>query len=488
MKQKLAVANALLPEPGPARARRADGRRRRRRARRDLGDPARAAARGAGRRSSTSYLDEAAACDRLVYLDDGTRRRERDARRAARRACRSSSIAPGATTPRAIARAARALPYVAGARASGRLRARRGARATRRRASAAVLRDLVGAARRRTLRRAAAARHGGDAARASRGAAARHERADHPRRTGSPSASATSPPSTLSTSRSSPGSIFAFLGANGSGKSTTIRMLIGLLEPTAGAITVDGVDVIRAAAPRARPHRLHGAEGQPLPGSVAARERRVLRRPLRPRRRRSRAALGRAARALRPRRRRKASSPRICPPASASAPASRSRRCTGRACSSSTSRPPASTCTAAASSGSVIQEEAARGVTVFVTTHFLEEVDYCDWVCVHRRRPAHRERDARGAAPALLRRLPHRRSTAPGDGAPRGARAVGSPTRRIAGIDGDASASRSARWRRRSLGRSARRWDGRLPEAQVRIADAPMTDVFRPCARGRPRA
>jgi ABC-2 type transport system ATP-binding protein len=40
------------------------------------------------------------------------------------------------------------------------------------------------------------------------------------------------------------GSIFAFLGANGSGKSTTMRMLIGLLTPTAGKIVVDGVDVI----------------------------------------------------------------------------------------------------------------------------------------------------------------------------------------------------------------------------------------------------
>src|SRR5947209_18876512 len=41
-----------------------------------------------------------------------------------------------------------------------------------------------------------------------------------------------------------PGTIFAFLGANGSGKSTTIRMLIGLLKPTAGTVEVDGVDVI----------------------------------------------------------------------------------------------------------------------------------------------------------------------------------------------------------------------------------------------------
>ncbi len=29
----------------------------------------------------------------------------------------------------------------------------------------------------------------------------------------------------------------------------------------------------------------------------------------------------------------------------------------------------------------LIQDEAHAGVTVFVTTHFLEEADYCDWVC-----------------------------------------------------------------------------------------------------------
>lgn len=39
------------------------------------------------------------------------------------------------------------------------------------------------------------------------------------------------------------GEIFGFLGANGAGKSTTIRMLIGLLEPTSGQAKVGGYDV-----------------------------------------------------------------------------------------------------------------------------------------------------------------------------------------------------------------------------------------------------
>ena len=39
------------------------------------------------------------------------------------------------------------------------------------------------------------------------------------------------------------GEIFGFLGANGAGKSTTIRMLCGLLEPTSGTAIVAGQDV-----------------------------------------------------------------------------------------------------------------------------------------------------------------------------------------------------------------------------------------------------
>lgn len=43
------------------------------------------------------------------------------------------------------------------------------------------------------------------------------------------------------------GEIFGFLGANGAGKSTAMRMLCGLLEPTSGEAWVAGYDIFRHA-------------------------------------------------------------------------------------------------------------------------------------------------------------------------------------------------------------------------------------------------
>jgi ABC-2 type transport system ATP-binding protein len=43
-----------------------------------------------------------------------------------------------------------------------------------------------------------------------------------------------------------PGEVFGLLGPNGSGKTTTIRMLCGLLAPSAGSATVAGIDVAQA--------------------------------------------------------------------------------------------------------------------------------------------------------------------------------------------------------------------------------------------------
>ena len=37
-----------------------------------------------------------------------------------------------------------------------------------------------------------------------------------------------------------PGRVTGLIGANGAGKSTTLRMLLGLSEPTAGSVTTGG--------------------------------------------------------------------------------------------------------------------------------------------------------------------------------------------------------------------------------------------------------
>lgn len=44
------------------------------------------------------------------------------------------------------------------------------------------------------------------------------------------------------------GQIFGILGPNGAGKTTAINMVLGLLEPTSGSITVNGLEVSKHLA------------------------------------------------------------------------------------------------------------------------------------------------------------------------------------------------------------------------------------------------
>lgn len=67
------------------------------------------------------------------------------------------------------------------------------------------------------------------------------------------------------------GSVFAFVGRNGSGKSTTIRMLLGLLPPTRGEATILDYD-IRHLTPEARARIGFLTEEHQLYGWMSVRE------------------------------------------------------------------------------------------------------------------------------------------------------------------------------------------------------------------------
>jgi ABC-2 type transport system ATP-binding protein len=176
-----------------------------------------------------------------------------------------------------------------------------------------------------------------------------------------------------------PGTIYAFLGANGSGKSTTIRMLIGLLTPTAGTVRVDGVDVV--ATPRRVRDRI-GYMGQrvSLYQGLSVRENVEFYAGLH----------GLAGEALETRwgelreRFALASAEGERPenlPAGIRQRAGLALAMLHRPRVLFLDEPTAGV--DVDSRGlfwDVIQDEAGGGATIFVTTHFLEEVNYCDWV------------------------------------------------------------------------------------------------------------
>lgn len=67
------------------------------------------------------------------------------------------------------------------------------------------------------------------------------------------------------------GEIVGLLGPNGAGKTTTINMILGVLEPTAGTIRIEGEDIIRQRA-RALEWTNFAAVYAPLPGNLTVRQ------------------------------------------------------------------------------------------------------------------------------------------------------------------------------------------------------------------------
>jgi ABC-2 type transport system ATP-binding protein len=64
-----------------------------------------------------------------------------------------------------------------------------------------------------------------------------------------------------------PGEILGLLGPNGAGKTTTINMILGVLEPTAGSIAIDGCDLARRRR-QALGRTNFAAVYAPLPGNL----------------------------------------------------------------------------------------------------------------------------------------------------------------------------------------------------------------------------
>ncbi len=272
-----------------------------------------------------------------------------------------------------------------------------------------------------------------------------------------------------------PGSIFAFLGANGSGKSTTIRMLIGLLEPTAGSIEVDGIDVITQPR-KVRDHIGYMGQKVSLYRGLSLRENVEFYAGLYGL---AEAELERSWGALRER----FSLAETEREKTEDLPAGIRQRA-GLALS--ILHQPRVVFLDEPTAGvdvhnrglfwELIQDEAQAGVTVFVTTHFLEEVDYCDWVCF-----IDAGRLIADAAPEALRqRYSYGYRVAievAADQRRRASALLGATGRRV--DEDEAGLHLSVPALDADVLTLLERFAGAHPQARVQIEQAQMTDIFR---------
>lgn len=64
-----------------------------------------------------------------------------------------------------------------------------------------------------------------------------------------------------------PNEIVGLVGPNGAGKTTTINMILGVLEPSSGTISIDGIDLAKRRS-QALQHTNFAAVYSPLPGNL----------------------------------------------------------------------------------------------------------------------------------------------------------------------------------------------------------------------------
>ena len=171
------------------------------------------------------------------------------------------------------------------------------------------------------------------------------------------------------------GEIFGFLGPNGSGKTTTIRMLCGLLTPDDGEGTCLGYDMRRDAAAIKREvgymtQRFSLYEDLSIRGEPRLRRADV-------RRRRAQADDRTHARPARPRRRDGAARRNAVGRMEAAVGAGRVHAALTASCCCSTSRPPAWIRKRAATSGRRSTSSPPKGITVLVSTHYMDEAERC---------------------------------------------------------------------------------------------------------------
>jgi len=67
------------------------------------------------------------------------------------------------------------------------------------------------------------------------------------------------------------GEIVGLLGPNGAGKTTTINMILGVLEPSSGAVEIEGIDVMRRRS-QALARTNFAAVYAPLPGNLTVQQ------------------------------------------------------------------------------------------------------------------------------------------------------------------------------------------------------------------------